>query len=151
MEERSLLENQPCGHIYYCLVKFHGQNPVISKRIHMIWSLTQGQKSSSCRFCLWSSRSHEFAIVTNKKLLGVTGRTRHEACKLLLTDMVKNTGRVEQMANRYIEGEADEYSSKRAWSSIDEQYPEGLKRGVIQVHNQWSRQEQTESKWKAKG
>ncbi len=55
------------------------------------------------------------------------------------------------MANRYIEGKADEYSSKRAWSSIGEQYPEGLTRGVIQVHKQWSRQEQTESKWKAKG
>ncbi len=85
----------------------------------------------------------------------VTGRTRHEACesmcKLLLIDIVKNTGRVEQMANRYIEGKADEYSSKRAWSSISEQYPEGLRRGVIQVHKQWSRQEQTESKWKAKG
>ncbi len=94
-------------------------------------------------------------MVTNKKLLGVTGRTRHEACgsmcKLLLTDMVKITGRVEKMANRYIEGKADEYSSKRAWSSIGEQYPEGLKRGVIQVHKQWSRQEQTDPKWKAKG
>ncbi len=47
----------------------------------------------------------------------VTGPTRREACgsicKLLLIDMVKNTGRVEQMANRYIEGKADEYSSKR--------------------------------------
>ncbi len=32
---------------------------------------------------------------------------------------------VEQMANRYIEGKADEYSSKRAWSTIGEQYPEG--------------------------
>ncbi len=37
----------------------------------------------------------------------------------------------QQMANRYIEGKADEYSSKRAWSSIGEQYPEGLTRGVI--------------------
>jgi len=46
-------------------------------------------------------------------------------------------------ANRYIEGKADEYSSKRAWSSIGKQYPEGLTRGVIQVHKQWSRQEQT--------
>ncbi len=53
----------------------------------------------------------------------------------------QNTGRVEQMANRYIEGKADEYSSKRTWSSIGEQYPEGLTRGVIQVHKQWSRQE----------
>ncbi len=83
----------------------------------------------------------------------VTGRMRHEAfgsmCKLLIIDMVKNTGRVEQMANRYIEGKADEYLSKRAWSSIGEQYPEGLTRGVIQVHKQWSRQGQTESKWKA--
>ncbi len=66
-------------------------------------------------------------------------------CKMLLIDMVKNTGRVEQMANRYIEGKADEYSSKRAWSSIGKQYPEGLTRGVIQVHMQRSRQEQTES------
>ncbi len=72
-------------------------------------------------------------------------------CKFLLTDMVKNTGRVEQMANRYIEGKADEYSSKKAWSSIGEQYPEGLTRGVIQVYKQWSKQEQTESKCKAKG
>ncbi len=72
-------------------------------------------------------------------------------CKLLIIDMVKNTGRVEQMANRYIEDKADEYSSKRAWSSIGKQYPEGLTRGVIQVHKQWCRQGQTESKWKAKG
>ncbi len=76
-------------------------------------------------------------------------------CKLLLLGMVKNTGRVsgKQLANRYIEGKgkADEYSSKRAWSSIGEQYPEGLTRGVIQVQEQWYRQEQTESKWKAKG
>ncbi len=58
-------------------------------------------------------------------------------CKLLIIDMVKNTGRVEQIEqipNRYIEGKADEYSSKRPWSSIGEQYPEGLTRGVIQVH-----------------
>ncbi len=47
-------------------------------------------------------------------------------CKFLLLGMVKNTGKVEQLANRYIEGKADEYSSKRAWSSIGEQYPEGL-------------------------
>ncbi len=50
-------------------------------------------------------------------------------CKLLIIDMVKNTGRVEQIANRYIEGKADEYSSKQAWYSIGEQYPEGLTRG----------------------
>ncbi len=50
-----------------------------------------------------------------------------------------------------IEGKTDEYSSKQVWSSIGEQYPEGLTRGVIQVHKQWSRQEQTESKRKAKG
>ncbi len=72
-------------------------------------------------------------------------------CKLLLIDMVKNTGRVEQMANSYIEGKADEYSSKRAWSSIGEQYPESLTRRVIQGHKQWTRREQTESTWKAKG
>ncbi len=62
----------------------------------------------------------------------LTGQTRCEACgsmcKLLLIDMVKNTGRVEQMANRYIEGKADENSSKQALSSIGEQYPEGLTR-----------------------
>ncbi len=87
--------------------------------------------------------------------VSVKGRTKCEACgsmcKLLLIDMVKNTGRVEQMANRYIEGKTDEYSIKRAWSSIGEQYPEGLTRGVIQVHEQWSRQGQIESKWMAKG
>ncbi len=59
----------------------------------------------------------------------VTGLTRREACgsicKLLLLDMVKNTGRVEQMANSHIDGKAEEYSSKRAWSTIGEQYPEG--------------------------
>ncbi len=75
----------------------------------------------------------------------VTGQTTREACgsmcTLVLIDMVKNTGRVKQMANRYIEGKADEYSSKRAWSSIGEQYPEGLTRGVIQVHKQRSRQD----------
>ncbi len=49
------------------------------------------------------------------------------------------------MANRYIEGKADEYSSRRVRSSIGEQYPEGMTRGLIQVHKQWSRQEQTES------
>ncbi len=85
----------------------------------------------------------------------VTGLTRREVwgsmCKLLLIDMVKDTGRVEQMANRYIEGKTDEYSSKRVWSSISEQYPEGLTRRVIQVNEQWSRQGQTESKRKEKG
>ncbi len=59
----------------------------------------------------------------------MTGPTRREACgsicRLLLLDMVKITVRVEQMANRYIEGKAEEYSSKRAWSTIGEQYPEG--------------------------
>ncbi len=59
----------------------------------------------------------------------VTGPTRREACgsacKLLLRGMVKNTGRVEQLANRYIEGKAEEYSGKRAWSVNGEQYPEG--------------------------
>ncbi len=65
----------------------------------------------------------------------------------LIIDMVKNTGRVEQMANRYIEGKADEYSvngvvfDRRSISR-------GLDKRVIQVHKQWSRQEQTESKWK---
>ncbi len=29
------------------------------------------------------------------------------------------------MANSHIEGKAEEYSSKRAWSTIGEQYPEG--------------------------
>ncbi len=37
----------------------------------------------------------------------------------------QNTGRVEQMANRYTEGKAEEYSGKRAWSTIGKQYPEG--------------------------
>ncbi len=59
----------------------------------------------------------------------VTVPTRREACrsmcKLLLCGMVKNTGWVKQMANRYIEGKADEYSSKRALSTIGEQFPEG--------------------------
>ncbi len=37
----------------------------------------------------------------------------------------QNTGRVKQMANRFIEGKAEENSSKRAWSTIGEKYPEG--------------------------
>ncbi len=50
--------------------------------------------------------------------------------------------------NRYIEGKADEYSSKRAWSSIGKQYPEGLTREVIRytrqkVRNQTTRQHET--------
>ncbi len=36
----------------------------------------------------------------------------------------QNTGRVKQMANSHIEGKAEEYSSKRVWSTIGEQYPE---------------------------
>ncbi len=44
----------------------------------------------------------------------------------------------QQLANRYIEGKADEYSSKWAWSSIGEQYPEDLTRGVIQVRGRRS-------------
>ncbi len=36
---------------------------------------------------------------------------------------------VEQMVNRYIEGKAEEYSSKRAWSSIGEQYPSAWQEG----------------------
>ncbi len=39
----------------------------------------------------------------------------------------QNTDRIEQMANRYIEGKTDEYSSKKVWL-IAEQYPEGLTR-----------------------
>ncbi len=58
-------------------------------------------------------------------------------CKLLLSGMVKNTDRVKQLANRYIEGKADEYSNKRVWSSIGEQHPEGT-RGVIQVRGRRS-------------
>ncbi len=52
--------------------------------------------------------------------------------------MVKNTGRVDQLANRYIEDKADEYSNKWAWSSIGEQYPEVLTRRVIQVRGRRS-------------
>ncbi len=33
----------------------------------------------------------------------------------------------------YIWGKTDEYSSKQAWSSIDEQYPEDLTRGVTMI------------------
>ncbi len=48
----------------------------------------------------------------------VMGQTRREACgsmcKLLLRGMVKNTGRVKQLANRYIEGKAEEYSNNWA-------------------------------------
>ncbi len=56
----------------------------------------------------------------------------------LLRGKVKNRGRVEQLANRYIEGKADEYSDKRVWSAIGKQCPEGLTRGVIQVRGRRS-------------
>ncbi len=59
-------------------------------------------------------------------------------CKLLFLGMVKKHRQGQQLAYRYIEGKADEYSSKRAWSSIGEQYPEGLTRGVIQVRGRRS-------------
>ncbi len=52
---------------------------------------------------------------------------------------------------RTIEGKTDEYSSKRAWSSIGEQYPEGLTRGAIQVHEQWSRQRANRVQMEGKG
>ncbi len=41
------------------------------------------------------------------------------------------TGMVQTVANRYMEDETEEYSSQQAWTSIDEQYPEGLTRRVI--------------------
>ncbi len=69
------------------------------------------------------------AICTSEQVyVGVTGRQDvrrcGSMCYLLLIDMVKNTGRVDQ------NGKADEYSSKRVWSTISEQYPECLtKRG----------------------
>ncbi len=86
--------------------------------------------------------NHYLMFLMTKKLMVCNGicsgnqecccNGANETCgsmyKLLIIDMVKNIGRVEQMANRYIEGKADEYSSKRAWSSIGEQYPEGLTR-----------------------
>ncbi len=121
-------------------------NCCIKSISHLQTSLIIFKSCHSVYRDLWAHR---------KWSISVTEPTRCETCgsmcKLLLIDMVKNTGRVEQMANRYIEGKTDEYSSKRAWSSIGEQYPEALTRGVIQVQEQWSRQGQTESKRKAKG
>ncbi len=65
----------------------------------------------------------------------VTGPTRREECgsmcKFLAIGMVKTQAGSNKWRNRYIEGKADEYSSKRAWSSIGKQYPEGLTREVI--------------------
>ncbi len=84
----------------------------------------------------------------------VMGRMRCEACismcKLLIIDMVKT----EAGSNKWQTGilRARQMSTQVNGRSLRsaKQYPEGLKRGVIQVHKQWSRQEQTESKWKAK-
>ncbi len=39
--------------------------------ICMISSFVWGQKNSPCRFFSWLSRSHEFAALTNRKLLGL--------------------------------------------------------------------------------
>ncbi len=69
-------------------------------------------------------------------------------CKFLAIGMVKTQAGSNKWRNRYIEGKADEYSSKRAWSSIGEQYPEGLTREVIRytrqkVRNQTTRQHET--------
>ncbi len=56
--------------------------------------------------------------------------TRREACgsicKALLDRGMVITGLVQTVANRYIEDKTDEYLSQQAWSSIGEQYPEGL-------------------------
>ncbi len=62
---------------------------------------------------------------------------------LLLIGMVNTQTGSNKWQNRYIEGKADEYSSKRTWSSISEQYPEGLTRGVIQYTRQKFRNQTT--------
>ncbi len=60
----------------------------------------------------------------------VTGPTRREACrsicKALLDRGMVITGLVQTVTNRYIEDKTEEYSGQQAWSSIGEQYPEGL-------------------------
>ncbi len=48
------------------------------------------------------------------------------SCQALLDRGMVITGLVQTMANRYIEDKTEEYSSQQAWSSIGEQYPEGL-------------------------
>ncbi len=82
---------------------------------------------------------NRFEIKQSSVIEVVTGRTRCEAsgsiCKLLFLGMVI-TGRVEQTANRYIEGKTEEYSSKQAWPAIGVQYPRVLTEGVIQVREQ---------------
>ncbi len=64
--------------------------------------------------------------------------------KLLIIDMVKNTGRVEQMANRYIEGKADEYSSKRrglrSANNIQRAWQDGNPGNKQKVRNQKTKQ-----------
>ncbi len=60
----------------------------------------------------------------------VTGPTRREACRSICKALL-DRGMVQTVANRYIEDKTEEYSSQQAWSSIGEQYPEGLTGGVI--------------------
>ncbi len=50
------------------------------------------------------------------------------------------------LVNRYVEDKTQEYSEGMRGSSIGEQYPKGLTKGVIRVHKQKSKQGQTESK-----
>ncbi len=65
----------------------------------------------------------------------VTELTKREACgsicKALLDRGMVITGMVQTVAIRNIEDKTNEYSSQQAWSSIGEQYPEGLTRGAI--------------------
>lgn len=61
-----------CGNIYHCSVKVAGQNSVILIGIWAIGSSVWEQKSSQCRFRSSSSWSCNFALLTNRKLLGLT-------------------------------------------------------------------------------
>ncbi len=87
--------------------------------------------------CLVSMNSSSDDLIESGyyMLIPVTEPTRREACgsicKALLDRDMVITGMVQTVANRYIEDKTDEYSSQQAWSSIGEQYPEGLTRGVI--------------------
>ncbi len=74
----------------------------------------------------------------------VTGPTRREACRSICKALL-DRGMVQTVANRYIEDKTEEYSSQQAWSSIGEQYPEGLTGGVIRYVSNNSVEVRTES------
>ncbi len=67
--------------------------------------------------------------MTNKTFGNRNGADKTRGVRIHMQAFIARHGQIhrqgEQMANSYIEGKVEEYSSKWAWSTIGEQYPEG--------------------------